>query len=175
MQDKKNIGKVLKILTYSAVIYLMFILQNTPYFLEICGVKPNLLYIAAVAISMYEGEFSGGIYGFFIGILCDYASYHGFGFNTILLIICCTAMGLAVIYYMKNSLLNAHIFAALLLGLRGFLEYYFVYAIWDYTDNALMMWKHIIPGIIYSLLFTFPIFWLFGKINRYYKHKYDPE
>ena len=162
-------------LTYALVIYFIFILQNTPYFMEIYGVKPNFLYIIAVAVAMYEGEFTGGIFGFFIGILCDYASYHGFGFNTILLLTGCTAIGLAVSFYMKNSILNAHIFSILLLSLRGFLEYYFVYEIWDYTDKSLIMGKHIVPEIVYSVLFTFPIFWLFGKINNYYKQKYDPE
>ncbi len=173
MENNKNKGIALKFISYFSVIFIIFILQNTPHFLEIWGVKPNAIYVAAAVTAMYEGEFAGGIVGMITGMLCDYSSYPIHGFNAMLLLICCTAIGLAVIYFMKNNKLNAFTFSAAVLSLRGFLEYYFVYAIWKYEKSEIILYRHIIPTILYSLLFVIPIFFIIGKIHTYFTCKYS--
>lgn len=175
MENNKNKGITLKFLSYGIFIFSVFILQNTPHFLEFWGIKPNIIYVVAVVLAMFEGEFSGGILGMIIGMLCDYSSYPIHGFNAMLLLICCTMIGLAVIYFMKNNKLNAFTFSAIALSLRGFLEYYFVYVIWKYENTSIILFKHIIPTIIYSLLFVIPIFFVISKIHKYFNEKYNLE
>ena len=52
-----------KYLLYAGLVLLCYILQNTPGFLEIFGVKPFLVIPAVLAIAMFEGEFVGALYG----------------------------------------------------------------------------------------------------------------
>ena len=175
MENNQNKGIAFKYICYGLFIFLIFILQSTPYFLEIWEIKPNLLYLAAVSAAMYEGEFAGGIIGMLVGMLCDYSSYPIHGFNAMLLLICCTSIGWAVVYFMKNSKINAAIFSSASLLIRGLLEYYFVYAIWKYENSEIILYRHILPTVFYSVLFTLPIFFIIGKIHNYFTEKYNLE
>ncbi|MEG1965505.1 MAG: rod shape-determining protein MreD, partial [Oscillospiraceae bacterium] len=119
MKNNKSIGLFLKYTTYVAILFGIFIIQNTPILLEIMGIKPNLLYVCAIAIAMFEGEFIGGIFGIVVGMFCDLGSYNIFGFNSIFLLIVCVAIGLAFIYFMKNSKINLLIMTSLTLLSRA--------------------------------------------------------
>ncbi|MEF9984030.1 MAG: rod shape-determining protein MreD [Oscillospiraceae bacterium] len=173
MENNKNKGLFLKYTTYVLIIFITFILQNTPNFLEILGIKPNLLYICAVIIAMIEGEFIGGIFGIVAGMFCDLGSYNIFGFNTIFLLIVCVAIGLAVIYYIKNSKINALILSTIVLISRALIEFFFVYMIWNLEDVNNILINQLLPTAIYSLIFVIPIYIMLEKICVYYNEKYN--
>lgn len=122
---------------------------------------------------MFEGEFIGGIFGLLAGMLADLGSYNIFGFNTLLLLVSCCAIGLLIIYLMKNSKINAVILSFSVLLLRGFLEYFFVYLIWNYENSWKILLYRILPTIIYSLVFVVPIYILFSKLYTYFQEKYN--
>ena len=60
---------------YGAIFVFLYVLQCTPGFLEIMEVKPILLIPAAITLAMFEGEFIGGLYGAFAGLLCGAEQY----------------------------------------------------------------------------------------------------
>lgn len=52
-----------KHLIYCFGLIFCYVLQTTPGFLQIFGVKPFLVIPAVIAIAMQEGEFTGALYG----------------------------------------------------------------------------------------------------------------
>ena len=77
--------------------------------MSVFGIKPNLVIPAVVCIAMVEGEFVGGLLGALGGMLLDLGAFSVFGFYSIQLLVICVAIGLLVIYLMKNNLLSAAI------------------------------------------------------------------
>ncbi|MEG1621268.1 MAG: rod shape-determining protein MreD [Oscillospiraceae bacterium] len=173
MKNNKSIGLFLKYTTYVAILFGIFIIQNTPILLEIMGIKPNLLYVCAIAIAMFEGEFIGGIFGIVVGMFCDLGSYNIFGFNSIFLLIVCVAIGLAFIYFMKNSKINLLIMTSLTLLSRALIEFFFVYVIWNLEDVNNILIHQLLPTSLYSLIFAIPIYILIEKIYFFYGEKYN--
>ena len=63
-----------KHLIYCFGLIFCYVLQTTPGFLQIFGVKPFLVIPAVIAIAMQEGEFTGALYGALGGICLLYTS-----------------------------------------------------------------------------------------------------
>lgn len=85
----------------------LLLFKPTPGFLSVFGIKPNLVIPAVVCIAMVEGEFVGGLLGALGGMLLDLGAFSVFGFYSIQLLVICVAIGLLVIYLMKNNLLSS--------------------------------------------------------------------
>ena len=176
MTNNKSKGKAIKYILYFAIIFILFILETTPTFLSINGIKPNFLYPCLISIAMVEDEFVGGIFGVIIGLFCDYATYSSsFGFNTILLLIVGVLVGLLTVFLIKNNKLNAFLFTISLFVIRFSLEYFFVYYIWNYENSYMIITEQFLPITIYSSIFSVPIYLLFKKIHTKIKEKFDLE
>lgn len=95
-------------------------LQTTPGFLTVFGVKPNFVIPAAVCVAMHEGEFTGAFYGVLAGVLCDLGGFALAGFNAMILLAACTAVGLLVIYLLRPGVINfVLLLSAVMLGARA--------------------------------------------------------
>ena len=90
--------KPIKFFVYAAIVFAAYIIQTTPGLFEFCGIKPILVLPACICIAVFEGEFSGGLFGFVFGLFCDSASETVFGFNALLFLVFCVFAGLATIY-----------------------------------------------------------------------------
>ena len=73
---------------YGIFMLVLYILQTTPGFLSVFGLKPNLVLPVAMAVAVCEGEFPGGIFGAAAGILCDFSAVSLFGFQGAILLSC---------------------------------------------------------------------------------------
>ena len=134
-----------KYLLYAGLVLLCYILQNTPGFLEIFGVKPFLVIPAVISIAMFEGEFVGALYGAFGGMLCDLAANTFYGFYTLTLFLACAAVGLGVIYLMKNDYKTAFLTAVCYLGAMTLVEYLFYYLLYGYPGNWRVLVLQLVP------------------------------
>jgi len=162
-----------KYFSYTAILLCLFVLQSTPDFLSFGGVKPILVIPACVCIAMVDGEFIGGIFGAVAGVLCDLGSLALFGFNSIVILICCICIGLLVIYLMRLNLVNAVLLTVSTLTIRGLLDYFVTYAMWGYENSSLIIFTGIIPCILLTAVFTPPIFFLIKKFKLYLDIKLD--
>ena len=77
--------KILKFSAYALVVFFAYIIQTTPGLFDFFGINPILVLPACICIAVYEGEFAGGLFGFFFGLFCDSTSETVFGFNALLL------------------------------------------------------------------------------------------
>ena len=82
---------VVKYVTYSLLMLVLYVLQSTPQLFSIAGIKPVLVFPFAVAVAMFDKQLAGGLFGLFAGILCDTSSNVLFGFQSILYLVICRA------------------------------------------------------------------------------------
>lgn len=155
-----------KYLLYVLIVYFSYILQVTPSLFSIAGVRPVLVLPAVICIAMFEGELTGALIGVFGGLLCDLSSGLIYGFNGLLFLLFCAAAGLLILHLMRLTLTNALIFSLVALAVRDLLEFYFLYILWGYEGSSIIFLRKFLPSVFYSLLFTFPYFWLVRKIKN---------
>lgn len=159
-----------KFSAYAVLMLLFYVLQTTPGFLSLFGIKPNFVIPAALAVAFYEDEFAGGLYGALAGILCDHGAVGSlFGFNAVILLAAGTAAGLLVIYMLRPTVVN---FVLLLCGTmlaQGLLDYLLHFYIWGYADVEQILLRKIFPTVAYTAAVS-PILyymagWLHGKFE----------
>ena len=174
MTNKRGIYAA-KFLTYLGVLAILYVVQTTPGFLSIFGVAPNLALAAAVYIAVQEGEFIGGLYGVWAGLLCDLGGFTIFGFNAILIMIFCVTAGLLSIYMLRRTIQNyvGMVFAAMLI--RGLLDYLLNYYMWGYEQVWRVLTGQILPCVIYTTAASPLCFYLLGWIYRWFSEKIDPQ
>lgn len=166
MTLQKKLRLILKWSTYVILFLLLYVLQTSVPLFEVFSVKPILLVPAAICLAIQENELAGGILGAFAGLLCDMASGELFGFNAVILLICCVGGSLVVQYLMKPNLFTAMVLGAGTLLIRGMLDYLFFYAMWNYEGSSHILVRYILPTVLYSLL-VLPLFYLlFKKLKR---------
>ncbi|MDD2955715.1 MAG: rod shape-determining protein MreD [Oscillospiraceae bacterium] len=151
------------------MLILLYALQTTPSLFALWGVRPVLLIPAAVAIAMTEGEFAGGVFGAFCGLLCDLGSQTLFGFNGLILLLCCTGVGLLTIYLMRPSWRSALLYTAAVALLRGLIDFFFSYGMWGYEGVSLILLRETLPVAAYTTAVA-PLFYLGA---RWYRAKAD--
>lgn len=157
-----------KYFTYVLLLLLLYVLQTTPRLFSIADVKPNLLIPAAVCISMYEGEFTGGILGALAGLLCDLGSFTIFGFNGILVLAGCVAVGLLTIYLMQLKIVNALLLGGGVLLVRGLVEYFFYFQMWGYEGAWRVLVFSTLPTVAYSTAAIVPMYFLVRRLKNAY-------
>ncbi len=162
-QRKKDL---IKWALYALILFLAFILQTTPYFLEIFGVKPILLLPVMLFIAMFEGEWAGGVFGVVGGLLWDTAADRLLGFHAILMLIICVVAGLLVMYLIRANLWNALIIILSASLLQGLVDYFFYYLIWDYDFSYLILLKQTLPTVAYTTIISPLFFWLIRRISH---------
>ena len=154
-----------KYTVYLTALLILYVLQTTPGLFAIYGIRPMLVVPAAMAIAMYEGEFVGGFYGAFAGLLCDIASNMLFGFNGLFIASFCIVAGLMVIYLMHRNVWNAMLYVFIAMLVRGSLEFFLVYGMWGYDYVWRIYLHHTLPLIAYTTAVAPLMFWLVHIIH----------
>lgn len=164
---------VVKYVTYSLLMLVLYVLQSTPQLFSIAGIKPVLVFPFAVAVAMFDKQLAGGLFGLFAGILCDTSSNVLFGFQSSLYLVICTAVGLLVVYFMQPSVVNSLIFTGCGLGFRLFLEYFFYYVMWGYDNSQLILLGQMLPLLLYTLVVTPLLFLAVRKMHLFFEEKME--
>ena len=164
---------VQKHLTYTLLLMGLYVLQATPGFMMVLGIKPLLVLPAVVCIAMQEGEYLGGIYGMVGGMFCDLSSFTYFGFNALLFLLMGVGIGLLVEYLLNNSAINALLLTMVAMVIKGLVEFFFMYGIWGYEGAGLIYLNKLIPTLIYSALFVPLWYRLSVKLAGWYARKME--
>ena len=157
---------IAKYVVYGVLLLALYVLQTTPGLFVIFGAKPMLVVPAALAIAMHEGEFVGGWYGAFAGLLCDIGGSMLFGFNGFLLVFFCVGAGLLVTHLMHCNLWNSMLFTLIAVMAMGSLEFLFGYGMWGLPNVWMIYVYHTLPLIVYTTAVAPLLFWLVRGIHR---------
>lgn len=170
MTSKKHIW-FLKYFSMALILIVLYIVQTTPSLFSVYGVKPILVVPAAVCYAMYEGELTGGIMGAFAGLLCDLASFTIFGFNGVLVMAGCVAVGLLTIYLTQLKLTNALMLGFAVLLLRGLIEYFFYFQIWGFENSYRVFVFSTLPTAVYSTVAIIPFYYMARSLKAFFDKK----
>ncbi len=163
--------KLLKFIVYALIVFFAYILQSTPGVLEFFGITPILVLPCCICIAVFDGEFSGGLFGFIMGLFCDSAGEAVFGFNALIYLVLCTGAGLAAIYIFRRSTMNVMLLCLAAIFIRSGLEFFFVFFLYEYENITEFFYTVIAPQIVYSSIFAYPCCELF----RFLHGKFEPE
>lgn len=98
---KKNILTIVYILSFILIVYLLQLYVINPR--ELFGVKPNLILILVIVISLWYGLYVGGISSLILGIFTDIVFGSNIGIFTISYTIVGCLIGLLNSNYRKES------------------------------------------------------------------------
>ena len=163
--------KVIKFLTYFFIVFASYIIQTTPQLLDWFGVVPFIVLPACICIAVFEGEFAGGLFGFFAGLLCDSASETVFGFNAFVYLSLCVLAGLSTIYLFRRSTMNIMLLCLVAVLIRSYLEFFFVFILYGYENLAPFFYTVVAPQIVFTSIFSFPYCIFFRWLHK----KFEPE
>ncbi len=163
--------KVIKFLTYFIIVFASYIFQTIPEFMDYFGIAPILVLPACICIAVFEGEFAGGLFGFFAGLLCDSTSETVFGFNAFIYLLFCVLAGLATIYLFRRSTMNIMLLCLGAIFLRSFLEFFFGFMLYEYENLEAFFYTVIAPQVVYTAIFALPYCALFRWLHK----KFEPE
>lgn len=168
-------GRILiqKTIVYILILIGLYIIQTDPHLLYIEDIKPILVLPYAVCVAMMDGELWGGLFGLGAGILCDTSTQILFGFNSLIYMILCVAIGLLVIYFMQPSLANSLLFVSITLSVRLLSEYFFYYVMWDRENSHLILTDKMLPLLLYTFAITPIIYWFTKKLHMHYQKKLE--
>ena len=163
--------KIAKFSVYAAVVFLAYIIQTTPGLFDFFGIEPLLVLPACLCIAVFDGEFAGGLFGFFFGLFCDSTSETVFGFNALVFLVFCVAAGLATIYIFRRSTMNIMLLCLTAIFLRSALEYFFSFILYGYENLVPFFYTEIGPEIVLTSIFSLPFCILFRWLHK----KFEPE
>lgn len=160
--QKARIVTFLKWLCYFVILFVLYIFQTTPGFMQVMGIKPILILPFVISVVVFEGEFYGAIFGAIGGLFLDISMGRLFGFFGLFLLVFCCLIGLLIIYLIRQNMVNTILITALAMAIILLLDYYFNFAMWGYEHTHIILLKRILPTFCYSIIFS-PLFYLLVK------------
>ncbi|MEG0338588.1 MAG: rod shape-determining protein MreD [Oscillospiraceae bacterium] len=163
--NRRNFLIFFKWVTYVAAFVLCAVLQTTPYFLAIGGVKPALVLPLCLAVAVYEGEFSGALFGAFGGLVWDMLSGRVVGFFALGVMLSCFAVALLAQLYLKENSTNFVLMTAgAALFITGY-DFLFRYIMPGYSGALAYYCSVILPVIIFTAAVSPIALWLIKKLH----------
>ena len=157
--------KIIKFAVYALIIFGAYIIQTTPGLFEFFGITPFIVLPACICIAVFEGEFAGGLFGFFAGLFCDSTSETVFGFNALLFLVFSVFAGLATIYLFRRSTMNIMLLCLAAVFCRFALEYFFIFVLFGYENLPSFFYTQLGPQIVLTSIFSFPLCILFRGLH----------
>lgn len=161
---KRTLRLVAKHGCFVLALFLAYVLQTMPGFLNFFGVKPIFLVPLALCIAAYEGAFAGAIYGALAGLLWDIAAGRVTGFFAILLMVCCFLVAVAINMYLRNTVVNLSLLSAGVLLLLCTFDFVFSYLLHGYAGLVHLYFFKLLPIVVFSAFLTFAPWLLTRKI-----------
>ncbi len=165
---KRSTKNLIKWALYSAILFLLLVIQTTPGLFAIKGVKPVWILPLAVFVAVFEGETGGFCFAVATGLAWDSMSDKPLGFSSIILAVCCVVIALLVIFFVKASILNCCILCFGTICAYCFFDFLFFYAIWGTGGLTSIFLTHFLPMIIYTSVVSPLIFLLVKAIASKY-------
>lgn len=160
---KKNILAFMYILIFVVVLYLaqIYVVGDKTLF----GIKPNLIIISVIVVSLWYGLYVGTTYSFIIGLITDmiYSSNPG------MFTICYTVVGIIIglLHYSNQKESRISVLYATFISVAVFeiIEYVYYVALTNEFASLLYLLKQIVISSILNIVITYIFYELFLKIT----------
>lgn len=160
-----NGKSAVKAVSYGLLLIVLYALQAMVFpYLKIFGIKPLILPVAVMCVSLFEGSARGGLFGLFAGILCDLSFNQPILQFTIFLTIFGVVAGYLFDTVMSTSFPAFLICTGIALMVCACVQ---AFRIVFYNGAEILAVLSVAVGqMLYSSLFTFPLYYLVRAIRR---------
>lgn len=149
---------------YFLELVLLFLIQQAPLLLpSLGGVRPVLLFAAALSVAMFEGDLGGMTIGIAAGFLTDFAGNASIGFHCILLAVLCFFIGRLTMQVLHTNLLTCLLCGAVALAVLVLAQWLFFHVFSGQPAAARALTAHYLPKALYTFG-TLPIFYLINRV-----------
>ena len=162
---KRSRSQRLKWGCYILLLVVCTVLQTMPGLFQLGAAKPLYLLPLALAVSVFEGEFAGAIFGAVCGLMWDWLAGRTVGMLALELLLLCFALSVLVQVYLQGSTWNFALIstgtALVVLSLDWLFFYYMPGYSW-----ALSRWlTFVLPSAMMTLV---PSLMLFSLVRHIY-------
>lgn len=152
MESRHKRARILAVrwLLYVVLLLCAAALQTTPGFLTIGDFKPFFIPAVCLAVSMYEGEFYGALFGAVGGLLWDYTGGRTVGLLAIMLLMLCFFASVLVQLYLKPSWVNFFLINLAVGGILLCMDFLFFYVMRGYDAPLRRFAAVVVPEVLVS-------------------------
>lgn len=165
---KRKSSQIFKWVCYTLLMLLCTVLQTMPGLFQLGAAKPLYLLPLALAVSVFEAEFAGAIFGAVCGLMWDYTAGRTVGMLALELMVLSFAVSAVVQLYLKDTAQN---FCSSRRGARCWC--------WPATGcssitcratagRGTALW-FVFPSAVLSIPVSLPIYWAARKISIEFK------
>lgn len=144
----------------------LFIFNNMSLF----GVKPNILLISIIVVSLYTNIYSSTIYSFILGFIVDLL-FGGSGMFTISYTAIGMILGFVGENYMKENYLSIVILTAISVTLFEVIQYFQSMIISSSYISIFFLFKQLVLSILLNVILVFIMCFVFGKLIEHIDKK----
>lgn len=163
---KKNILTIIYIVLLILIIYLLQLYLVNPR--DLFGIKPNLILILSIVISLWFGVYIGGISSLLIGILTDILfGSKVMGIFTISYTIVGIIVGTLNNNYRKESKMSLVYVTIIATFVFEIIEYIFYLFVLSINSSLFYLLKQIIVSSLLNIVIVYIIYSVIFKITEY--------
>ena len=164
--------KIKRFLITAVIIIAAYLLQCTVFsYLELAGIKPNLLIIVTASFGFMRGSREGVLVGFVSGLLADIQFGDMIGFYALIYLLVGYINGMFQRLYFDEDIKLPLFLIAISEFLYGIIVYFLTYLLRSDFNFLLYLNKIILPELIYTIVITLGLYPLILFIN----HKLEAE
>ncbi len=165
---KVIIQSTVRWLLYAVIMLLLYVLECCPV---IKGFSPLLMIALAIAVAMFEGELSAGIFGAVCGLMMDAASGTIIGFSALWLVICCPFVSLLSRFWLKVNAVSHLFMTAAVALIMGYFDFLFLHWVWEGSLSSISLQRSILPGYGGAVVFAVPVYLLIRAVSKFMRPK----
>lgn len=148
-------------------IFQMFIIDQR----EIFGVKPNLILISVIVVSIWFGLYTGSIYGFIIGIITDILFGNAMSLFTISYSITGALLGFFNYNYRKENKVALLYVTCIATAIFEFIQYVVYFIITkEYTSILYFIYQVLLTSVL-NIIIVYIIYSLLYKIVSFFENR----
>lgn len=144
----------------------LFIFNNMSLF----GVKPNMLLISIIVVSLYNNIYFGTVYSFLLGFTVDLL-YGGTGVYTLSYTVIGMLLGLIGENYMRENYVSTVILTIFSVAAFEIVQYFKSMIIYSSYISIFFLLKQLILSILLNVVLVFIMCFTFGKLIEYIDRK----
>lgn len=129
--------------------------------------KPDILIILALCISVNEDTLLSAAVGLLCGFLSDIAMGSLTGSGSLILIFGCVSTSLLFTRLLRQNLINFSVLTAVHTAVFFFLEYFFTYMIWGYDTEQILLKRFILPEYLMTVASIFVVYPLIMLVRKH--------
>ena len=173
MNSRKNtIEQTIKYVLLSLCVFVLYILQGTPGFLQIFGVRPIFIIPFCINLAMLEEDEHALIIYVIAGLLMELSAGRIVGMYTIPLIIACIICTILVKFVFQPNYRNTIALSFICTFIILTLDFFFSYILPGHKNVFMVFFKTVLLSSCYSIAFSILYYKIISAIQSRFK-KFD--